>query len=42
MDDIRVNPKRYVSISIFGGKGKKEYLTSPLPIKDTIAAVTMK
>ena len=31
MDDIRVNPKRYVSISIFGGKGKKQYLTSPLP-----------
>lgn len=42
MDDIRVNPKRYVSISIFGGKGKKEYLTSPLPVHDTAAAVTMK
>ncbi|MCW3113776.1 MAG: hypothetical protein JWR18_2172 [Segetibacter sp.] len=42
MDDIRVNPKRYVSISIFGGKAKKQYLTSPLPAKDTIAAVTMK
>lgn len=35
MDDIRVNPKRYVSISIFGGKGNKEYLTSPLPVPDT-------
>jgi phospholipid/cholesterol/gamma-HCH transport system substrate-binding protein len=41
MDDIRVNPKRYVSISIFGGKGKKEYLTSPLPATDT-TSVTMK
>jgi phospholipid/cholesterol/gamma-HCH transport system substrate-binding protein len=35
MDDIRVNPKRYVSISIFGGKAKKQYLTSPLPVSDT-------
>jgi len=35
MDDIRVNPKRYVSISIFGGKSNKEYLTSPLPVADT-------
>lgn len=41
MDDIRVNPKRYVSISIFGGKAKKEYLTSPLPAADT-TVVTMK
>ena len=37
MDDIRVNPKRYVSISIFGGKAKKQYLTSPLPVQDTVA-----
>jgi len=35
MDDIRVNPKRYVSISVFGGKSKSQYLTSPLPVKDT-------
>lgn len=42
MDDIRVNPKRYVSISIFGGKAKKQYLTSPLPAKDTTTVVTMK
>lgn len=35
MDDIRVNPKRYVSISIFGGKSKGQYLTSPLPAKDS-------
>jgi phospholipid/cholesterol/gamma-HCH transport system substrate-binding protein len=42
MDDIRVNPKRYVSISIFGGKAKKQYLTSPLPASDSVASVTMK
>jgi len=42
MDDIRVNPKRYVSISIFGGKSKGEYLTSPLPVPDTTKTVTMK
>src|SRR5215210_3860660 len=41
MDDIRVNPKRYVSISIFGGKAKKQHLTSPLPVPDT-TEVTMK
>ncbi len=41
MDDIRVNPKRYVSISIFGGKAKKQYLTSPLPVHDS-TAVSMK
>ena len=35
MDDIRVNPKRYVSISVFGGKSKSQYLTSPLPVKDS-------
>jgi phospholipid/cholesterol/gamma-HCH transport system substrate-binding protein len=32
MDDIRVNPKRYVSISVFGKKNKGDYLTSPLPV----------
>ncbi|WP_207493987.1 MlaD family protein [Aridibaculum aurantiacum] len=32
MDDIRVNPKRYVSISVFGGKSKDQYLTSPLQV----------
>jgi phospholipid/cholesterol/gamma-HCH transport system substrate-binding protein len=42
MDDIRVNPKRYVSISIFGGKAKKDYLTSPLPLKDSTEPVSMK
>ena len=35
MDDIRINPKRYVSISIFGGKSKGQPLTSPLPVTDT-------
>lgn len=30
MDDLRVNPKRYVSISIFGKKNKGNYLTEPL------------
>lgn len=43
MDDIRVNPKRYVSISVFGGKAKGEYLTKPLPapstVKDTAVAL---
>lgn len=41
MDDIRVNPKRYVSISIFGGKSKQQYLTSPLPVPDS-SAVSLK
>jgi phospholipid/cholesterol/gamma-HCH transport system substrate-binding protein len=34
-DDIRVHPKRYVNISVFGGKKGAEPLTSPAP-KDTI------
>ncbi len=38
MDDIRINPKRYVSISIFGGKSKGQPLTSPLPVTDTSGA----
>lgn len=37
LDDIRTHPKRYVNISVFGGKGKGEPLTSPV-IKDTIPA----
>jgi phospholipid/cholesterol/gamma-HCH transport system substrate-binding protein len=36
LDDVRVHPKRYVNISVFGGKGKPEALTSPA-VKDTIA-----
>ena len=31
LDDIRVNPKRYVSISVFGKKQKNEPLAVPLP-----------
>jgi phospholipid/cholesterol/gamma-HCH transport system substrate-binding protein len=34
-DDIRVHPKRYVNISVFGGKNKGEPLTSPV-VKDTL------
>ena len=30
MDDLRVHPKRYVNISVFGKKDKGNYLTSPL------------
>jgi phospholipid/cholesterol/gamma-HCH transport system substrate-binding protein len=35
IDDLRTHPKRYVNLSIFGGKDKGGALTSPLP-KDTI------
>jgi phospholipid/cholesterol/gamma-HCH transport system substrate-binding protein len=35
LDDVRVHPKRYVNISVFGGKGSSEPLTSP-SVKDTI------
>ncbi|MEO6836987.1 MAG: MlaD family protein [Ginsengibacter sp.] len=31
LDDIRVHPKRYVNISVFGKKDKGNYLKSPLP-----------
>jgi phospholipid/cholesterol/gamma-HCH transport system substrate-binding protein len=34
-DDIRLHPKRYVNISVFGGKKGAEPITSPAP-KDTI------
>src|SRR3954465_5649289 len=30
LDDVRVNPKRYVSISVFGKKNKGGYLETPL------------
>lgn len=36
MDDLRVHPKRYVHVSVFGKKDKGEYLTAPL--NDTTAA----
>src|SRR5690606_26882419 len=38
MDDIRVNPKRYVNISVFGGRNKGGPITSPEQ-KDTIIRV---
>ncbi len=31
LDDLRVHPKRYVNISVFGKKDKGDYLTAPLP-----------
>jgi len=34
LDDIRVNPKRYVSISVFGKKQNNNPILVPLP--DTI------
>jgi phospholipid/cholesterol/gamma-HCH transport system substrate-binding protein len=30
LDDIRVHPKRYVNISVFGKKDKGDYITAPL------------
>ena len=30
MDDLRVNPKRYVNISVFGKKDKSTPLMAPL------------
>ena len=35
LDDVRLHPKRYVNISVFGGKTKTDALTSPA-LKDTI------
>ncbi|WP_165917355.1 MlaD family protein [Flaviaesturariibacter aridisoli] len=35
LDDVRVHPKRYVNVSVFGGKTKTDALTSPA-LKDTI------
>jgi phospholipid/cholesterol/gamma-HCH transport system substrate-binding protein len=35
LDDVRMHPKRYVNISVFGGKSKPEPLTSPT-LKDTL------
>jgi phospholipid/cholesterol/gamma-HCH transport system substrate-binding protein len=39
LDDIRVHPKRYVNISIFGKKDKANYITAPL-IDDTLKVVS--
>ncbi|MFS8082436.1 MAG: MlaD family protein [Ginsengibacter sp.] len=38
LDDIRVHPKRYVNISIFGKKDKGNYITAPL-IDDTLKVI---
>ena len=38
LDDIRVHPKRYVNISVFGKKDKGDYLSAPL-IDDTLKRV---
>ena len=38
LDDLRVHPKRYVNISVFGKKDKGDYLTEPLPVKDSATA----
>jgi phospholipid/cholesterol/gamma-HCH transport system substrate-binding protein len=38
LDDIRVHPKRYVNISVFGKKDKGEYITAPL-LDDTLKRV---
>lgn len=38
MDDLRVHPKRYVNISLFGKKDKGNYLTSPLK-PDTVVII---
>ena len=40
IDDLKTNPKRYVSISVFGKKNKSAGLTVPLP--DTINAPYLK
>lgn len=37
LDDLRVHPKRYISISVFGKKDKNKPLQSPLPIVDSNA-----
>lgn len=38
IDDIRVHPKRYLNVSVFGKKDKGEYLTAPL-LDDTLKVV---
>ena len=37
IDDIKVHPKRYVNVSVFGKKDKGDYLTSPAK-KDTVVS----
>lgn len=38
LDDIRVHPRRYLNISVFGKKDKGDFLTAPL-IDDTLKVV---
>ncbi|MGN6343552.1 MAG: MlaD family protein [Ginsengibacter sp.] len=38
LDDIRVHPRRYVNISVFGKKDRGNYLTAPL-VDDSVKAV---
>ena len=38
LDDIRVHPKRYANISVFGKKDKGNYITAPL-LDDTIKVI---
>lgn len=38
LDDIRVHPKRYVNISVFGKKDKGNYITAPL-LDDTLKVI---
>src|SRR3954453_4953229 len=38
MDDLRVHPKRYVNVSLFGKKDKGNYLTAPLT-QDTVVII---
>ncbi|MFP5042543.1 MlaD family protein, partial [Parasediminibacterium sp. JCM 36343] len=36
VDDLKLHPKRYVSISVFGKKDNSKPLTAPLPLNDSI------
>jgi phospholipid/cholesterol/gamma-HCH transport system substrate-binding protein len=38
LDDIRIHPKRYVNVSVFGKKDKGDYIKAPL-IDDTLKVV---
>ncbi len=38
VDDIRVHPRRYLNVSVFGKKSKGDYLTAPL-VDDTLKVI---
>lgn len=42
MDDLRVHPKRYVNVSVFGKKDKGDYLTAPLKDSSNTASPAKK